>query len=48
MTENLNDGQKNAILDRIPMKRLGNAIDISKAGFLCSEMLIISQPDYPC
>ena len=38
MTENLNDGQKNAILDRIPMKRLGNAIDISKAvGFLCSE-----------
>ena len=38
MTENLNDGQKNAILDRIPMKRLGNVIDISKAvGFLYSE-----------
>ena len=38
MTDNLNDGQKNAILDRIPMKKLGNPLDIAKAvGFLCSN-----------
>ena len=38
MTDKLNDGQKNAILERIPMKKLGNASDIAKAvGFLCSE-----------
>ena len=38
MTDNLNDAQKNAILDRIPMKKLGNPNDIAKAvGFLCSE-----------
>ncbi len=38
MTDKLNDDQKNAILDRIPMKKLGNSGDIAKAvGFLCSE-----------
>ena len=38
MTERLNDEQKNAILDRIPMKKLGDPNDIAKAvGFLCSE-----------
>ncbi len=38
MTDKLNDDQKNAILDRIPMKKLGNSSDIAKAvGFLCSE-----------
>lgn len=38
MTEKLNDEQKNAILDRIPMKKLGESEDIAKAvGFLCSE-----------
>ena len=38
MTERLNDEQKNAILDRIPMKKLGNSNDIAKAvGFLCSD-----------
>ena len=38
MTDNLNDGQTNAILDRIPMKKLGNPLDIAKAvGFLCSN-----------
>ncbi len=38
MTDKLNDEQKNAILDRIPMKKLGNSNDIAKAvGFLCSE-----------
>ena len=38
MTDKLDDGQKNAILERIPMKKLGNASDIAKAvGFLCSE-----------
>jgi len=38
MTDKLNDDQKNAILDRIPMKKLGDSIDIAKAvGFLCSE-----------
>ena len=38
MTDKLNDDQKNAILERIPMKKLGNSFDIAKAvGFLCSE-----------
>ena len=38
MTDRLNDEQKNAILDRIPMKKLGNSNDIANAvGFLCSE-----------
>ena len=38
MTDKLNDDQKNAILDRIPMKKLGDSSDIAKAvGFLCSE-----------
>ena len=38
MTEMLNDEQKNAILERIPMKKLGDSSDIAKAvGFLCSE-----------
>ena len=38
MTDNLNDTQKNTILDRIPMKKLGNPSDIAKSvGFLCSE-----------
>ena len=38
MTDKLNDDQKNAILDRIPMKKLGESNDIAKAvGFLCSE-----------
>ena len=38
MTDKLNDNQKNSILDRIPMKRLGTPDDIAKAvGFLCSE-----------
>ena len=38
MTDKLNDDQKNAILERIPMKKLGNSDDIAKAvGFLCSE-----------
>ena len=38
MTDRLNDEQKNAILDRIPMKKLGDPSDIAKAvGFLCSE-----------
>jgi 3-oxoacyl-[acyl-carrier protein] reductase len=38
MTDKLNDNQKNSILDRIPMKRLGAPQDIAKAvGFLCSE-----------
>ena len=38
MTDRLNDDQKNAILQRIPMKRLGDSYDIAKAvGFLCSE-----------
>jgi len=38
MTDNLNENQKNAILDRIPMKRLGVPGDIAKAvGFLCSD-----------
>tara|TARA_B100000963_G_C22581363_1_gene650996 strand:- start:16 stop:726 length:711 start_codon:yes stop_codon:yes gene_type:complete len=38
MTDKLNEDQKNAILNRIPMKKLGNSDDIAKAvGFLCSE-----------
>ena len=38
MTDKLNDDQKKSILDRIPMKKLGDSIDIAKAvGFLCSE-----------
>ena len=38
MTDKLNENQKNTILDRIPMKRLGIPEDIAKAvGFLCSE-----------
>ena len=38
MTDKLNDNQKNSILERIPMKRLGTPEDIAKAvGFLCSE-----------
>ena len=38
MTDKLNDDQKNAILERIPLKKLGNSDDIAKAvGFLCSE-----------
>ena len=38
MTDKLNEGQKNTILDKIPMKKLGNSSDIAKAvGFLCSE-----------
>ena len=38
MTDKLNNDQKNAILERIPMKRLGDSSEIAKAvGFLCSE-----------
>ncbi len=38
MTDKLNDDQKSAILDKIPMKKLGDSSDIAKAvGFLCSE-----------
>ena len=38
MTDKLDDNQKKAILDRIPMKKLGVSTDIAKAvGFLCSE-----------
>ena len=38
MTDKLNDTQKKAILDRIPMKKLGNPEDIAKSvGFLCSD-----------
>ncbi len=38
MTDKLNDDQKNAILEKIPMKKLGDSIDIAKAvGFLCSD-----------
>ena len=36
MTDKLNDDQKNAILQRIPMKKLGNSVD-SKAVGLCSD-----------
>ena len=38
MTDKLNDIQKKAILDKIPMKKLGDSSDIARAvGFLCSE-----------
>jgi len=38
MTDKLNEDQKNNILERIPMKKLGDSSDIAKAvGFLCSE-----------
>tara|TARA_Y100000768_G_C23964921_1_gene677362 strand:+ start:920 stop:1630 length:711 start_codon:yes stop_codon:yes gene_type:complete len=38
MTDKLNENQKNLILDRIPMKKLGNPLDIAKSvGFLCSD-----------
>ena len=38
MTDKLNDDQKKTILDKIPMKKLGDSVDIAKAvGFLCSE-----------
>ncbi len=38
MTEKLNENQKNTILEKIPMKRLGNPEDIAKTvGFLCSD-----------
>ena len=38
MTDKLNENQKNSILERIPMKRLGTPVDIAKTvGFLCSE-----------
>ena len=38
MTDKLNDIQKNTILERIPMKKLGDSSDIAKAvGFLCSD-----------
>ena len=38
MTDKLNDDQKKAILDKIPMKKLGNPEDIAKSvGFLCSS-----------
>ena len=38
MTDKLNEIQKGAILERIPMKKLGNPKDIAKTvGFLCSE-----------
>ena len=38
MTDSLNETQKNTILNRIPMKKLGNPDDIARAvGFLCSE-----------
>ncbi len=38
MTDSLNETQKNVILNRIPMKKLGNPNDIARAvGFLCSE-----------
>ena len=37
MTDKLDESQK-SILDRIPMKKLGDSSDIAKAvGFLCSE-----------
>ncbi|OUW67749.1 MAG: hypothetical protein CBD62_02915 [Candidatus Pelagibacter sp. TMED202] len=38
MTDKLNNEQKNTILDKIPMKKLGDSNDIAKAvGFLCSD-----------
>ena len=38
MTDKLNENQKNTILERIPMKKMGNPDDIAKTvGFLCSN-----------
>ena len=38
MTEKLNENQKNTILEKIPMKKLGNPQDIANTvGFLCSD-----------
>ena len=38
MTDKLDQNQKNTILERIPMKKLGNPYDIAKSvGFLCSD-----------
>jgi 3-oxoacyl-[acyl-carrier protein] reductase len=38
MTNKLNDDQKKIILDKIPMKKLGNPEDIANSvGFLCSD-----------
>ena len=38
MTDKLNEVQKSTILERIPMKKLGNPKDIAKTvGFLCSD-----------
>ncbi len=38
MTEILSEKQKSTILERIPMKKLGNPLDIAKSvGFLCSD-----------
>ena len=38
MTDKLNENQKNTILERVPMKKLGNPEDIAKSvGFLCSD-----------
>ncbi len=38
MTDKLNEEQKNTILAKIPMKKLGDSSDVAKAvGFLCSE-----------
>tara|TARA_B100001093_G_scaffold520513_1_gene617339 strand:- start:8500 stop:9210 length:711 start_codon:yes stop_codon:yes gene_type:complete len=38
MTNKLNENQKKLILDKIPMKKLGNTEDIAKSvGFLCSD-----------
>ena len=38
MTDRLNENQKNSILERIPMKRLGTPQDVANVvGFLCSE-----------
>ena len=38
MTEKLSDEQKNQILTKVPMKKLGNLSDIANtASFLCSD-----------
>ena len=38
MTEKLSDEQKNQILTKVPMKKLGNPSDIANtASFLCSD-----------
>ena len=38
MTEKIKEKKKNTILERIPMKKLGDSSDIAKAvGFLCSQ-----------